>query len=166
MDLVDIAAFVPDVIIDLRYATPNNITHRVLYNQKNPKAKLSRVAALRLASAAEEFSQHGLKIVVWDGYRSLAVQKKLLGANNDQRYVLEESKHCKGLAIDLTLAKRNNKLLDMGTDYDDFTEKAHVTANCLTPEQVSNRQILLTTMQRNGFKQWPYEWWHFDYVLA
>jgi D-alanyl-D-alanine dipeptidase len=73
------------------------------------------------------------------------------------------SNHLKGLAVDLTLANYDGTYLDMGTDFDDFSERAHVDSALITPDQQANRKILQTAMEAHGYKPWPYEWWHFDY---
>jgi D-alanyl-D-alanine dipeptidase len=164
MNLTDLANHVPDVIIDLRYATPYNVTGQVLY-RPDFHAQLDEAAAQQLERAATALHNQGLRMVVWDAYRPEDVQAKLRAINNDNRYVLEESKHCLGLAIDVTLSTNDGKYLDMGTEHDDFTPRAHVDATDLTGEQAHNRALLRETMEQVGFTQWPYEWWHFDYEL-
>lgn len=162
MDLVEILPAIPDAIIDLRYATANNITGEVLY--KDLKPQLVKPAVDALVSASTGLRSKGLHMVIWDAYRPLEAQQKLRAANSDDRYVLEVSKHCQGLAIDLTLADNKGVYLDMGTDHDDFTEKAHAGSQVISDEQAANRKLLSDAMEAAGFKQWPYEWWHFDYV--
>lgn len=163
MQLVSLTSLIPDAILDIRYATGNNIAGRVLYDAAQPELEI--VAAEQLVEAAEAFRAQGLRIVIWDGYRTPEVQRQLRAVNSDDHYVLEDSKHCEGLAIDLTLARPDGRYLDMGTDYDDFTPRAHADATELTDEQRANRALLAGTMQSCGFTQWPYEWWHFDYQL-
>src|SRR5581483_1504255 len=132
MDLVDLVTLIPDAIFDVRYASSNNITNKPLY--KEVVVKLHKPAALALAQAAKTLTQQNYRLVIWDGYRSPDIQKQLLSVNSDPRYVLdpEASNHTKGLAIDLTLADSQGQYLDMGTDFDDFTTKAHVDAVDLT----------------------------------
>jgi len=117
-----------------------------------------------LAQAAELFRAQGLHLVIWDAYRPMKVQEQLKVAHADRHYVLDESNHSRGLAVDLTLTTKHGSLLDMGTDHDNFSKLAQPIAPDLTPEQQSNRMLLIDTMQRVGFTVWPYEWWHFDYV--
>lgn len=147
---------------DLRYATMNNVTGRIL--EKNPIPRLEEVAAYALVKATESFAQRGFRVVIWDAYRQNEVHQQLLEFINDRRYVLEDSNHPKGRAVDLTLAQPNGQQLDMGTDYDDFTETAHVTTTSLSPQQSGNRLILTAIMTRAGFTRYPFEWWHFDYT--
>lgn len=162
MQLVLLRPLLPDAIFDLRYASPRNIVGRPLYSELD--AELEEEAAQQLVLVADLLRKQSLRLVIWDAFRSLDVQRQLLAVNSDEKYVLEESNHCKGLAVDVTLADERGRLLDMGTDHDDFTPKAHSDATDLTDEQFANRQALTATMQQAGFSQWPYEWWHFDFV--
>jgi D-alanyl-D-alanine dipeptidase len=51
--------------------------------------------------------------------------------------------------------------VDMGTTFDCFSELAH-TANLSIPEKSQkNRKILKSAMEKQGFANYPKEWWHF-----
>jgi D-alanyl-D-alanine dipeptidase len=162
MVLVNLESWLPGAIFDIRYATTNNLTGKILYTDNS--TRLDERAAQQLTEAAKLFQARGFKIVVFDAYRPVEVQKMLLEFDNQDTYVLSDSNHPKGLAIDLTLADDNGKYLDMGTDFDEFTPKAHVGAGSLTNEQIDNRKLLSDIMIEVGFRQWPYEWWHFDFT--
>jgi len=161
MQLTNISDYIQDALIDMRYTTDNNIIGRPISDELEPRLVPS--AALALGRVADDLRDQGYRLVIWDAYRTPDVQKLLVNDVHDQRYVLLESKHCLGLALDLTLALLDGELLDMGTDHDDFTELAHVDTDDIREEQQYNRQLLAQAMQRQGFEQWPYEWWHFDY---
>lgn len=163
MKLAALLPLIPDAIIDQRYATPNNITGTVLYDNLEPQLQVD--AAAQLMQAATLFQAHGLRVVIWDGYRPSEVQQKLRAVDEDlDDYILEDSNHCKGLAIDLTLAYPDGTYLDMGTGFDEFTVQSHADATDITIEQAANRQLLRGVMEQCGFSQWPYEWWHYDYL--
>ncbi|WP_231514952.1 M15 family metallopeptidase [Oceanobacillus salinisoli] len=79
------------------------------------------------------------------------------------------SNHLTGGAIDLTIAKRDGPL-NMGTDFDDFSNKAVTDAyECLThvnDEEIlikRNRRLLKGIMEDAGFLNYKEEWWHYDY---
>jgi D-alanyl-D-alanine dipeptidase len=166
MDLIALPALIPDLIIDLRYATPNNIAKKSLYvtpSQCIPK--LDKAAANMLTVAADLLRQQSCRLVVWDAYRPQSVQATLLSLEPDSRYVNPKSNHCRGLAVDVTLADMQSNYLDMATDFDDFSPLAHSDVAGLTPAQTRNRAILFSAMSTVGFIQWPYEWWHFDHLL-
>jgi D-alanyl-D-alanine dipeptidase len=46
----------------------------------------------------------------------------------------------------------------MGTAFDCFDVKAHTEVPDLTPEQQPNRQMLVESMSRQGFKNYEKEW--------
>jgi D-alanyl-D-alanine dipeptidase len=165
MNLVPLKPLLPsETIYDIRYATTNNITGQVLYDAIEPQ--LDKPAAHALARAAKVLLQHGVRLVVWDVYRPIEVQRQLLAINDDPHYVLdaEASNHPKGLAFDGTLADAQGTYRDLGTDFDEFSPAAHANTNGLNDRQLANRQLLTLAMQSVGFKQWPYEWWHFDFT--
>ena len=99
--------------------------------------------------------------MVWDSYRTTETQSKLRLVCSDNNFVALDSDHCKGLAIDVTLALLNGELLDMGTDFDDFSPKAYSNAQTVTQLAKNNRKILRDAMESNGFEHDKYEWWHF-----
>lgn len=163
MSLQAIESVMIDCIFDLRYAGPNNITGKILYDG-TVKAMLAPQALGAFSRAAQNIKDRGLKLVVWDAYRPNEVQEQLRAVCSDDHYVAVDSNHCKGLAVDVTLADSSGTYLDMGTDHDEFSEKSHSTYAALSPEQLANRALLHDVMSEVGFKQLPYEWWHFDYV--
>lgn len=159
-----IQSTIPDAIIDLRYATANNVTGKVLYHRVN--AVLRRPVLVALTMAAGNLREHGYRLVIWDAYRPLAVQSELRKVCSDEQYVAEVSNHCRGISADLTLANEAGKYLDMGTDYDNFSERAHQDTALITSEQAANRQILKQAMVYAGFTPLSSEWWHFDFTLG
>jgi D-alanyl-D-alanine dipeptidase len=57
----------------------------------------------------------------------------------------------------------------MGTGFDDFTglaeprrETQYLASGQLSQQQIGNRRILRSIMERAGFTQLPNEWWHYD----
>ena len=162
MQLVDLAPLISDAVFDLRYNSSRNIIGKPLDNAVSI-AQLDKDAAEQLVQAAGLFRQRNLCLVIWDAYRPSEVQEQLRAVFPGTEYVLEESNHCRGLAIDLTLATLDGRMLDMGTDHDDFSLQAHPDATGLTAEQQANRALLISVMQQAGFVVWPYEWWHFDF---
>jgi len=163
MNLVSLQRLRPDVTFDLRYTTTDNITGKVLGDEASI-ARLDMAAATHLSKAAADFKEQGYRLVLWDAFRSEAIQRELRAIDPDDKYVLEHSQHSLGLAVDVTLADKDGALLAMGTDHDEFSERAHPDAKGLTEQQEKHRIILQNTMSRHGFVIWPYEWWHFDFV--
>jgi D-alanyl-D-alanine dipeptidase len=163
MKLVDIRPLLPEAIIDLRYTTGNNVLGYPLHSDTRPL--LEETAAKQLAYASKLFVACSLIPVIWDVHRTKEVQEVLLDFNSDPRYVLpaDESGHVKGTAVDMTLAHPDGTEVDMGSFFDDFSEKAHADTDLITPAQKANRRFMARIMSMAGFAQFPTEFWHFDF---
>jgi len=168
-ELVDVAAVDPTIRFDLRYATSNNFTGVAVY----PAARclLRRDAAERLTRVQRHLREEGIGLLVWDCYRPFAVQERFWALVPDERYVARTvrrdgrpvagSKHNRGAAVDLTLVDGAGVALEMPTDFDDFSERAHRGARS-TPSARANAARLEAAMVAEGFEPFPTEWWHFD----
>ncbi len=55
----------------------------------------------------------------------------------------------------------NFGLVDMGTTFDCFSELAHTDNPAVSVENRKNREILKSAMEKQGFWNYPKEWWHF-----
>ena len=163
--LVDLEKKIPNVVLDIKYATEDNFTHKVVYPAA--KAYLVKEAAQALCKVQEELNEEGLGLKVFDGYRPLSVQVKFWQLVPDERYVADPkkgSRHNRGCAVDCTLiCLKDGKELEMPTPFDDFTEKAHRDYMNISENVKSNRDKLEEIMKKNGFIGLPTEWWHFDY---
>ena len=75
------------------------------------------------------------------------------------------SGHNRGISIDVTIVNlATNTELNMGTLFDDFSEKAHHTfTNKLDDSVIVNRALLKSTMEKFGFKSLETEWWHYSW---
>lgn len=51
--------------------------------------------------------------------------------------------------------------LDMGTTFDCFSELAHTANPAISDKAKKNREILKSAMEKQGFSNYPKEWWHF-----
>ncbi len=163
--LIDIHQIDPSISLDVRYATEQNFTGKVLY--KSSRVYLIKEVAEQLVKVNQYLKDnYKLQIKIYDGYRPLSVQKKMWEIIPDERYVANPSKgsrHNRGCAVDLTLIDSTGNELDMGTPYDDFTEKSHIDFKELPEHVLNNRKILREAMMKFGFIPLQTEWWHFDY---
>jgi len=164
-NLVNIQQLDSTIIVDVKYATENNFTGKILY--QSSKVFLIEEAAKNLVKANQYLKEnYGLKLKIYDGYRPLSVQKKMWEIIPDERYVANPqkgSRHNRGCAVDLTLIDSTGKELDMGTPYDDFSEKSHIDFFQLPDTVINNRKLLQEVMIKFGFIPLKTEWWHFDY---
>jgi zinc D-Ala-D-Ala dipeptidase len=162
--LVSIQDVDPAIVLDIRYATTNNFTGKIVY----PKAKgiLRKETAEKLAATNAELQKHGYKIKVWDGYRPVYVQKIFWEIMPDDRYVANPykggSKHNRGGAVDVTLVDRQGHDVEMPSAYDDFSSKAWPNNFAMSKEARKNVTLLRSVMMKNGFAPIEHEWWHFD----
>ncbi len=163
-ELVELRKVIPDVILDIRYATPDNFTGQVLY----PSARcfLVKDAAYALVRVQHDLKKYGYRLKVYDGYRPLSVQKKMWAILPNPEYVADPatgSRHNRGYAVDLTILDLDGNPVEMPTDYDDFSPKAHRDYQDIPAAAIVHRHLLEEVMVRHGFIPLPSEWWHFDY---
>ncbi|HWR33213.1 MAG TPA: M15 family metallopeptidase, partial [Chitinophagaceae bacterium] len=153
------------VLYDLRYASTNNFMHRVMYPNKTKNTFMRMPAVLALQKVQKELNEIGFGLKIFDAYRPYSVTEKFWELVHDERYVANPSKgsgHNRGIAVDLTIINLNTgKELDMGTDFDNFTDTAHQTFTNLSEEILQNRGLLRSMMEKNGFKALDTEWWHY-----
>lgn len=164
-DLIDIREVLPEVRLDIRYATANNFTKQVLY----PEARcvLRREVAEALARVQADLKRLDLELVIYDCYRPLSVQRKMWEILPDENFVANPekgSRHNRGAAVDVGLFDNYGKRVQMPTEFDEFTEKAHHNYIDLPSSVLVSRQNLLTMMEKHGFAALPSEWWHYDYL--
>lgn len=162
-DMVALDQFVPEIKVDLRYATTNNFTAAKIYDDNT--AYLRRGTAEKLKAAQNDFAAIGYTIKVWDAYRPPAAQFKLWEKFPDARFVINPHKgfsyHSRGVAVDITLVDKEGRELLMPTGFDDFSPRADRDYSDLDQETASNTRMLERVMLKNGFQSIHYEWWHF-----
>lgn len=77
-------------------------------------------------------------------------------------YISKRSGHTRGSTLDLTITElQSGKELDMGGPYDYFGEISHHAFSKLTYQQLQNRKLLKSTMEKYGFRAYAKEWWHY-----
>lgn len=163
-DLVELNRIIPDIVLDIRYATTNNFVGEVLY----PSARcfLAREPALALKKVQADLKKQGYRLKVFDGYRPLSVQKRMWEILPDNRYVADPatgSNHNRAYSVDVTLLNLDGSDVLMPSEFDDFSERAHMDYMDCPAEAIRHRKILHETMQRHGFSGIDSEWWHFNY---
>lgn len=166
-ELVDLEKFIPRLVADVRYATTNNFTKEKIYNL--PKAYARKPVAEALKKAQAEFNKMGYGIKVYDGYRPYSATIKFYEVmKGDTLYVASPykgSKHNRGCALDMTLVDlKSNQELKMPTPWDTAAKESWAKAPVADAEVKKNRDTLISIMEKNGFKVYEAEWWHFDFV--
>lgn len=162
--LIDVQRAIPEVVVKLRYATVDNFTKQRVY-PADARCRLRAGVVGKLRAAADSLRDRGLRLLLWDCYRPRSVQRRFWELVPDPRYVADPkkgSRHNRGAAVDVTLVDAQGRELDMGTGFDDFSERAHRDYAGLSGEASRNRRILEEAMRAAGWKGLPTEWWHFD----
>lgn len=163
--MVDLLKIIPGLVLDLRYATTNNFTHRQMYVPAPRCTFLRQPAASALAAVQKELNDKGYGLKIFDAYRPYGVTVSFWELIEDERYVSNPGKgsgHNRGLAVDLTIIDlKSRKELNMGTGFDNFTDTAHHSFTGLSPAVLANRKLLKETMEKHGFNKLETEWWHF-----
>ena len=163
--LVDLATVDPTIVIELRYATPRNITGKAIYPPGMP-CLVRRDVAERLKIAQAYLVARGFKLKIWDAYRPLWAQGILFDASRKNAdYVADPGKglalHTWGVAVDATLADANGNDVAMPTDFDEFSPNAGMHYKGADAVVSRHLLVLQRAMGGAGFYGLRDEWWHF-----
>lgn len=153
---------------------------------------LRKTPAMMLKKVAESLP-YGIYLKIFDGYRPISVQQSLWDMYRDKvasdeanqsltdseldfktsffvskpsYNIYQPSLHNTGGAVDVTLVDSNGNELNMGTKFDDFSDRAwtnHFEEYEDNKEIRDNRRLLYNAMINAGFTNLPSEWWHYDY---
>lgn len=151
----------------------------------------AREHVVKMLYDAESYLPDGLRLKIYDAYRPITIQQRLWNFYHQKLRnefpdisaeeldkktaffvsrpsfdVKKPSLHNTGEAVDVTLVTDNGYGLNMGTLFDDFTNRAwtnHFEVHEENSEVRQNRRILYNAMIQTGFTNLPSEWWHYDY---
>ncbi|MBR6179244.1 MAG: M15 family metallopeptidase [Bacteroidales bacterium] len=166
-DFINLKLFPELFRFDIRYATQNNFTHSVLYEE--PFCYMRYTPARDLIKIAQDFLEKGYKIKIFDGYRPHSIQYAMWKIIPNPNFLSDPAKgsiHNRGGAVDLTITTLDGKDLDMGTDFDHCGFEAYMTNLNLPSEVIANRTLLKEVMEKHGFRGIRTEWWHFSHLSA
>ena len=71
--------------------------------------------------------------------------------------------HETGGAVDVALCDNKGHDHNYGTKFHEYNDFTFTYSSHITKEQKKNRQKLVKIMKREGFVNFPGEWWHFSY---
>lgn len=167
--LVNIREFVPDIVLDLRYAGLDNFLHQKLYTV--PECYVALSAARRLAVVQDSLRTRGLGLKVFDAYRPRSVQFLMWEILPNATYVanpVSGSAHNRGGAVDVSLVNlASGAELVMPTAFDHFGPEAWHDYTELPAEAIANRELLRSIMENvGGFQSYQAEWWHYSLQSA
>lgn len=164
-EFVDINRVDKSIIIDLRYASSNNVAGRPLY-PPGTRALVRAAVARRLVVAQQYLRKKRYGLKIWDAYRPQSTQEKLWQTTHNRSFVADPkegrgSMHIRGAAVDATLVDDAGREVPMPTDFDSFTPAALLEYKGGDPIVRANLKLLQKAMAHGGFYGQRTEWWHF-----
>ncbi|MBB6237329.1 D-alanyl-D-alanine dipeptidase [Pedobacter sp. AK013] len=164
-ELIEIKKAIPNIKLDIRYATNNNFMQQVMYKQARAFARKPVVESLK--KIQKELNKKGYGLKIFDGYRPYAVTVEFYKKASDKNFVANPSKgskHNRGCAVDLTLIDlKTGKEITMPTPYDSFLAAAAAKYKNVSPEAKKNRDFLIAIMGKYQMNVLENEWWHYDF---
>lgn len=166
-DLVALVTLDSTIRLDIRYATRDNFLSTPVYSQA--RAFLQRPAAEALVRAHRALAAKGYGLLIHDGYRPWYVTKMFWDATPPSGKIFvadpsQGSRHNRGCAVDLTLYElTTGKAVVMPGGYDEMSDRSYPMYPGGTSRQRALRELLRAAMEREGFRVYEAEWWHFDY---
>jgi D-alanyl-D-alanine dipeptidase len=182
-DFVDISLEIPGIMTDVKYYTGENFVGERIDGYEAPIILLTEKATIALARVQKHLSNDGYSLKVFDGYRPKRAVEHFIrwgnqtedGKTKDRYYpqitrqevfeggfIATESSHSRGSAVDLTVVNiETGKEIDMGGEFDFFSERSFSDYDHLSLEQSKNRVQLRYLMRSEGFEPMQQEWWHF-----
>lgn len=163
-DFVRVQDYIPDIVVDLRYATTNNFTGTVIYAYDD--AWLRYATVCKLLDAQEQLKAQGYRLCIWDAFRSARSQQTLWETYPDGNYVANPangySGHTRGDTVDVTLVTLEGEPVEMPSGFDDFTALADRDYQDVSATAAEHAQLLESVMESCGFTGYDKEWWHYS----
>jgi D-alanyl-D-alanine dipeptidase len=169
-------------LIDLRTVAALRLDTR-LSDPLGAFARL-RIGVVDRLVTAQTLLVPGLRLLVVEGYRPLALQARYFEEHVDRlrprhpgatvaqlhrmagRYIAPPhvAPHVAGAAVDLTLCTVDGAELWMGTEVNDTdTDACHTLSEQIGATARANRQLLVAALTAAGLVNYPSEWWHWSY---
>ncbi len=164
-EYVLVKKYIPDIYVELRYATENNFTGVKIYDFTEAYLRYGTVK--KLAQVQKELKQQGYSLKIWDAYRPFEAQQKLWEVYPDPNYVANPAngmrRHNLGGTVDITMVAADGSIMPMPTEFDNFSLKADRNYSDIDNEEaVNNVMILQNAMENNGFTGYQGEWWDYS----
>ena len=182
---VDAADAVPGLLVEMRYAGPDNFVGERIDGYEAPRCWLTKAAAAALAAAQATLKADGLGLKAFDCYRPARAVAHFVrwaetpGADAGKAryfpdipkqelfrrgYIGARSSHSRGSTVDLTLVRLDSGAeLPMGTPFDFFGAASGRNGPGIGRPELANRERLRAVMVRHGFSPYDREWWHFTF---
>ncbi len=176
--MLRIDEIIPEIKIDMKYASENNFLGFDFYNGfKHAYAQKECIDKLKTALDLLHEEDSTLSFVIFDAARSIESQKLMWDSVKIEGYSKinfvanpeRGSIHNYGMALDLSIVDKDGNYLDMGSEFDffgpiSFPNKTdyYYSIGELSEEQYKNRILLMNIMRKAGFYVSKTEWWHYN----
>ena len=161
---VRVLDYIPDLLVELKYATADNFTGTVIYDFSDVYLRYGTVR--KLAQVQDELRENGMGLKIWDAFRPVTAQFLLWEVCPDPTYVADPttgySSHSRGNTVDLTLVFSDGTEAPMPTGFDDFTRKADRDYSDCDGISAQNAVLLEELMEKYGFVPYHGGRWHFS----
>jgi D-alanyl-D-alanine dipeptidase len=178
MGLVNVQDSLPDILVDLKYATDDNFLGFKFYGEmEHAFVQYECFLKLRNAYNILQKQKPGYTFIIYDAVRSIESQQLMWDSVKVEPaikhwYVANPQRgsiHNYGMALDLSIVDSVGNVLDMGTEFDFFGDLAYPSQTDyyynngkLSKEQFENRKLLMSVMQQAYFYVSKTEWWHYN----
>lgn len=196
--LVNIKDLDKTIIVDLKYSSEDNFVGEDMYGELED-AYFEREFADRVARAQRILqSRHPeYTLLIYDAARPISVQRymhQLVQGTEFEDFVADGTRggrHNYGVAVDLTIVHKDGTPLDMGAEFDEFSDAAAVKGtpdtsdpktrsvevyeayilslvaqDVISAEAANNRILLIEVMHEAGLVPYRREWWHFEEIMS
>lgn len=196
--LVNIKDLDKTIIVDLKYSSEDNFVGEDMYGELGD-AYFEKEFADRVAHAQRilQLRHPEYTLLIYDAARPISVQRymhQLVQGTEFEDFVADGTRggrHNYGVAVDLTIVHKDGTPLDMGAEFDEFSDAAAVKGTpdtsdpktrsvevyeayilslvaqgVISVEAANNRILLIEVMHEAGLVPYRREWWHFEEIMS
>lgn len=152
------------------YATDNNFVGQSVYPKDMPVIMNNGVWE-KLKKVNNELKRQGRCITIYDAYRPIQIQRLFWDYFYDRHGYYDETlvanpnkygtHNIKINALDIFISNIDGSNVELPCEFDDFTGKASINYSECSDKAKRNRDLLISTCEKNGFVVNGDEWWHF-----
>ena len=162
--LVSVWDYLPNVGVELKYATTDNFTGQVIYDSADARLRFGTLQ--KLQKAQDRLGAEGYRLLIWDAYRPVEAQWKLWELCPDPNFVSDpnrgSSRHSRGNTVDVTLVTLDGEAVEMPSGFDEFSPLADRDYSDVSDTARANAERLEQAMTAAGFQGYDKEWWHYS----
>lgn len=196
-NMVDITTLDSSILVELKYSTTDNFVGVDMYGDLE-RAYLEREFAQKvvLAQSILKREHPNLTLLIYDAARPISAQRAMrrcVEGSALESFVADGTRggrHNYGVAVDLTIATEDGTPLDMGAEFDEFSEASSVKGTpdtsdkssrtidvyrkyitelarreVITYEAARNRILLVEVMCEADLYPYRKEWWHYEDIM-